>query len=1063
MKIIRTVSLVRAVLDDGEARRKKDKKATALAKAVPTMTKVTVDATRAIRQMKARTQQQTLEAKRRRKREDWMTKPMKREPTKAEQQHQEEEAEEEERRKQAAPAGSEVVAGLRIMKTTDSAAPEAAAAAAGMATAPASGGGGGGGGGGLVGDGGASWRLKALRRAQEQARAEGRSLQEVVGERWGSLAQLTGALTSSAAADGKAHLRPAAERRRAAAAAGGEGAQPVVPHYLQDVRGDGARTKMLRPSEDTGSLSWRRDRARDRDTERPGAGAGEGDRNLSDKGQRERDLERHEDSDKKDERGRGRGEREPSAGATGGEGAGGGGPDRGAQRQGSREGRMDDPGGSGCRHDGRYGDRGFHNPRVSERRPGVGSDHPEDVKAPWRERDRDWDYSDRERGRARERERARERSGGPDGAARGGGGGPPRGAASRPSKEQAAALQQLAGSLNSFTNDGSFLERFMSVHQLRGKEEGKQGVEDAGPGPGPTSSPEEWRGAAVAAPAVAAAPGERGGGGGGGVGNRGVAAVPPAGGGADAGAGAGGHGRGGGREPGAVSNRRLHEDEGDEDEDEDGGDRGPPTAAASRRAPLFVGSGDPPEPPGGVTGGGGNKSAAELLRARLKGLPAPSPPPAAPSPAVKPDPDGGEGGAGFSHRNTSSTYRLCFTASPSRHGGAGLGAGLGSSVGGRGVEVVQLPLVDSRGRAVRGAFGREAAGAGAGAGGEGASRRGGGGKPPERYNRQTGEKERYFADDDKVDLQTMLRRAKYGDDNMDMDEHLAANIAKKRKFRGTELDVDAEYDYDGGLELYESRTKRGNTEAQRNRERSRQVADLRRQASAEAGCALCLNNPNRAKHLTIALGTCTHLSLPYRGRLVRGHCVIAPSEHCPSVRGLDEVTWTEVKNFIKCLVRMYGAHGQSVIFMETYMMTRGRGHPHGFLDVVPVSERQLEKARGYFKKAILEAESEWSTHHAKACIETTAQKGLRESIPPNFPYFYVQFGYGSGYVHVIDNEAKFDPNFGRQVLIGLLDLPPEMAFQRQKPESLATQQQWVREFESQWDPFDWTRQLHQAA
>ncbi len=44
-----------------------------------------------------------------------------------------------------------------------------------------------------------------------------------------------------------------------------------------------------------------------------------------------------------------------------------------------------------------------------------------------------------------------------------------------------------------------------------------------------------------------------------------------------------------------------------------------------------------------------------------------------------------------------------------------------------------------------------------------------------------------------------------------------------------------------------------------------------------------------------------------------------------------------------------------------------------------------------------------------------ALQGLRESIPPNFPYFYVQFGYGSGYVHVIDDETKFDPNFGRQV------------------------------------------------
>jgi hypothetical protein len=30
---------------------------------------------------------------------------------------------------------------------------------------------------------------------------------------------------------------------------------------------------------------------------------------------------------------------------------------------------------------------------------------------------------------------------------------------------------------------------------------------------------------------------------------------------------------------------------------------------------------------------------------------------------------------------------------------------------------------------------------------------------------------------------------------------------------------------------------------------------------------------------------------------------------------------------------------------------------------------------------------------------------------------------------------------------------------RQKMEGLATQQQWVREFISQWSPFDWTLQL----
>jgi hypothetical protein len=66
------------------------------------------------------------------------------------------------------------------------------------------------------------------------------------------------------------------------------------------------------------------------------------------------------------------------------------------------------------------------------------------------------------------------------------------------------------------------------------------------------------------------------------------------------------------------------------------------------------------------------------------------------------------------------------------------------------------------------------------------------------------------------------------------------------------------------------------------------------------------------------------------------------------------------------------------------------------------------------KREVDQATSDWAQHHAKRLIDTKA-KGLRGSIPPNFPYFYVQFGYSAGFVHVIDDEAKFSPSFGRQV------------------------------------------------
>ena len=57
-------------------------------------------------------------------------------------------------------------------------------------------------------------------------------------------------------------------------------------------------------------------------------------------------------------------------------------------------------------------------------------------------------------------------------------------------------------------------------------------------------------------------------------------------------------------------------------------------------------------------------------------------------------------------------------------------------------------------------------------------------------------------------------------------------------------------------------------------------------------------------------------------------------------------------------------------------------------------------------QAIDEAEDEWSQHHADKLIDTSV-KGLRGSIPKDFPYFHIEFDLNNGFVHVIDEEIQF--------------------------------------------------------
>eukprot|EP00958_Prasinococcus_capsulatus_P014641 scaffold1540_cov359-Prasinococcus_capsulatus_cf.AAC.6 len=328
---------------------------------------------------------------------------------------------------------------------------------------------------------------------------------------------------------------------------------------------------------------------------------------------------------------------------------------------------------------------------------------------------------------------------------------------------------------------------------------------------------------------------------------------------------------------------------------------------------------------------------------------------------------------------------------------------------------------------------------------------------------QDGQRVRYFSNDNNRSLDELVREERIGANDAGkslsqgarggLDDQLARSIAKRPSFRG--MSADDEYDHNMGVHLLEHKGK-----AQKRRERGMDASEQRRQAlqaksSKHFGRQIRQDWLEMYRHLIVAFGNRSYLMAPPKGHLVDGHCYIVPAEHTTGTRTLEEEAWQEVRNFKKCLMAMAQAEGKQVIFIETAMHLSKR---QSFVEAIPVPTHVFRQAPLYFKKAIDEAESEWSQHAAKKLIDTST-KGLRGSIPPNFPYFHVEFGIRDGLAHVIDDEESFSPHFGRNVLVGMLQLPPEVMHQRLKGLSSQQQNELVDDLREKYTPHDWTHML----
>lgn len=331
------------------------------------------------------------------------------------------------------------------------------------------------------------------------------------------------------------------------------------------------------------------------------------------------------------------------------------------------------------------------------------------------------------------------------------------------------------------------------------------------------------------------------------------------------------------------------------------------------------------------------------------------------------------------------------------------------------------------------------------------------GAPAETHDRKTGERLRYFADDDADGtLDDVLRREKLAAAG-DYDRKFANNIARGSTRVNVELELD-----EVAEQMFESKVprRRANDDEAAARQRQQHIAAARQADNEADKCGRCLSSQRAqaSAGTIVARGTRTYLSLPARGSLVEGHCFIVPSEHVASVAATDEDVATELRNFQKCLIHMFATQGLDVVFFETVSsLHRAR---HTAIECVPMPRRDAQAAPSFFRKGLVDAEreDEWAQH--KKVIDVPAAKGVRKAVPDNFPYFYVQFGLGDGLLHVIDDRRDFGEQFGRGVIVGLLDLDPfELRAKTQRQESRDEIAARVARFAARFAPFDWTKSL----
>ncbi|KFB40934.1 AGAP010932-PA-like protein [Anopheles sinensis] len=224
----------------------------------------------------------------------------------------------------------------------------------------------------------------------------------------------------------------------------------------------------------------------------------------------------------------------------------------------------------------------------------------------------------------------------------------------------------------------------------------------------------------------------------------------------------------------------------------------------------------------------------------------------------------------------------------------------------------------------------------------------------------------------------------------------------------------------------------------------RTVREMNRMSKAQTDCERCINSGRFSQDQLITMGKNVYLSIPTWRALQPKHCFIVPVGHYPSLTQVDEDVHQEIVDVCKALVQMFRKHQMEVVFFETVRYLNR--NPHMYIQCVPAKD--YEMAPFYFKKAILESETEWAMNKK---LHNVDGFNVKRTVPKNLPYFWVNFNMENGFAHVIEDQESFPVTFATETIAGILGLDTR---DWRKPRKEMNPAQKVDEFKNWWREFE---------